>query len=125
MDGCEQLFLISTYPCLENGCSLLVTTASSVVIFLKESNLCSFFTEDEESESENGDAFFKDKLTNRGLASSRGQTPGASPDPAAGADDPLKWIEENIPEGAGDAPLPVLDSDEEIETTKFEISKMQ
>ena len=39
-------------------------------------------------------------------------------------EDPLKWVEEHIPE-SGDNPLPVLDSDEELETTKFEISKMQ
>merc|ERR1719340_26464 len=39
-------------------------------------------------------------------------------------DDPLKWIEENIPESA-ENPLPVIDSDEEIETTKLEINKMQ
>merc|ERR1712156_231906 len=37
--------------------------------------------------------------------------------------DPLKWIEENIPESEN--PLPVIDSDEEIETTKLEINKMQ
>jgi len=41
-------------------------------------------------------------------------------------EDPLKWIEENIPESVEtENPLPVIDSDEEIETTKFEISKMQ
>jgi len=46
---------------------------------------------------------------------------GVDPD-----EDPLKWIEENIPESAEtENPLPVIDSDEEIETTKFEISKMQ
>ena len=39
-------------------------------------------------------------------------------------EDPLKWIEENIPESA-ENPLPVIDSDEEIETTKLEINKMQ
>ena len=38
-------------------------------------------------------------------------------------EDPLKWIEENIPESEN--PLPVIDSDEEIETTKLEINKMQ
>ena len=38
-------------------------------------------------------------------------------------DDPLKWIEENIPESEN--PLPIIDSDEEIETTKLEINKMQ
>ena len=32
-------------------------------------------------------------------------------------EDPLKWIEENIPESAEtENPLPVIDSDEEIET---------
>lgn len=38
-------------------------------------------------------------------------------------EDPLKWIEENIP-GVDMAPLPSLDSDEEIESTKLEISKL-
>ena len=38
----------------------------------------------------------------------------------------MKWIEENIPQSADtDNPLPVLDSDEEIETTRFEINKME
>ena len=38
------------------------------------------------------------------------------------AADTLKWIEENIPESEN--PLPVIDSEEEIETTKVEISKL-
>lgn len=42
----------------------------------------------------------------------------------ADEEDPLKWIEENIPESA-ENPLPIIDSDEEIETTKLEINKMQ
>ncbi|EDO42448.1 predicted protein [Nematostella vectensis] len=42
------------------------------------------------------------------------------------ADDDLKWVEENIPTSAADAVLPsVLDSDEELMTTKFEMSKME
>jgi len=41
----------------------------------------------------------------------------------ADEEDPLKWIEENIPESEN--PLPIIDSDEEIETTKLEINKMQ
>ncbi|KAL9957722.1 hypothetical protein ACROYT_G034658 [Oculina patagonica] len=41
-------------------------------------------------------------------------------------DDDLKWVEENIPSSAADAVLPsVLDSDEELMTTKFEMSKME
>ena len=43
----------------------------------------------------------------------------------SGADpelDPLKWVEENIPDMEG--ALPIIDSEEEIETTKEEISKL-
>ena len=43
---------------------------------------------------------------------------GADPE-----EDPLKWVEENIPDIEG--ALPVIDSEEEIETTKIEISKLQ
>lgn len=55
-----------------------------------------------------------------------GKTPKGSPKERSNPEeeDPLKWVEEHIPE-SGDNPLPVLDSDEELETTKFEISKMQ
>ena len=45
-------------------------------------------------------------------------TIGADPE-----EDPLKWVEENIPDIEG--ALPVIDSEEEIETTKIEISKLQ
>uniref|UniRef100_T1IML1 GOST seven transmembrane domain-containing protein n=1 Tax=Strigamia maritima TaxID=126957 RepID=T1IML1_STRMM len=42
-----------------------------------------------------------------------------------GVEDDLKWIDENIPSGISDVALPsLLDSDEEIMTTKFEMSKM-
>ncbi|KAG7167472.1 Transmembrane protein 87A-like [Homarus americanus] len=40
-------------------------------------------------------------------------------------EDDLKWVEENIPSSLADTALPILDSDEEIVTTKFEVSKMQ
>ncbi|KXJ28322.1 transmembrane protein 87A [Exaiptasia diaphana] len=41
------------------------------------------------------------------------------------AEDDLKWVEEHIPSSAADTVLPsVLDSDEELMTTKFEMSKM-
>jgi len=49
---------------------------------------------------------------------SRPETPeGADPE-----SDPLRWVEENIPDM--EAALPVIDSEEEIETTKIEISKL-
>uniref|UniRef100_UPI00398F672B transmembrane protein 87A-like isoform X2 n=1 Tax=Pristiophorus japonicus TaxID=55135 RepID=UPI00398F672B len=41
-------------------------------------------------------------------------------------DEDLQWVEENIPSSLTDVALPtLLDSDEEIMTTKFEISKME
>ncbi|KAH8241813.1 hypothetical protein KR026_001393 [Drosophila bipectinata] len=40
-------------------------------------------------------------------------------------EDDLRWVEENIPSSMVDPALPVLDSDEEIINTKFEVSKMQ
>lgn len=40
-------------------------------------------------------------------------------------EDDLRWVEENIPAAIADAALPILDSDEEIVNTKFEVSKMQ
>ncbi|XP_055547052.1 transmembrane protein 87A isoform X2 [Wyeomyia smithii] len=53
----------------------------------------------------------------------------ASPKPNAKSptteEDDLKWVEENIPAAIAEAALPVLDSDEEIVNTKFEVSKMQ
>ncbi|XP_058059667.1 transmembrane protein 87A [Anopheles bellator] len=52
-----------------------------------------------------------------------------SPKPSAKSvttdEDNLKWVEDNIPAAIADAALPVLDSDEEIINTKFEVSKMQ
>lgn len=40
-------------------------------------------------------------------------------------EDDLRWVEENIPSAIVDATLPILDSDEEIVNTRFEVSKMQ
>ncbi|XP_071754046.1 transmembrane protein 87B isoform X1 [Centroberyx gerrardi] len=46
--------------------------------------------------------------------------------PAANPDEDLKWVEDNIPSSLTDVALPVLlDSDEEIMTTKYEMSKME
>uniref|UniRef100_A0A1B0DBD0 GOST seven transmembrane domain-containing protein n=2 Tax=Phlebotomus papatasi TaxID=29031 RepID=A0A1B0DBD0_PHLPP len=55
-------------------------------------------------------------------------THSISPRPSRSAtndEDDLKWVEENIPAAIADAALPVLDSDEEMVNTKFEVSKMQ
>lgn len=40
-------------------------------------------------------------------------------------DDDLRWVEENIPTAIADAALPIIDSDDEIISTRFEVSKMQ
>ncbi|XP_021939635.1 transmembrane protein 87A [Zootermopsis nevadensis] len=40
-------------------------------------------------------------------------------------EDDLKWVEENIPSSLADTALTTMDSDEEIMTTKFEVSKLQ
>ncbi|KAM4607030.1 transmembrane protein 87A [Polymixia lowei] len=46
--------------------------------------------------------------------------------PASNPDEDLKWVEDNIPSSLTDVALPVLlDSDEEIMTTKYEMSKME
>ncbi|TRY80974.1 hypothetical protein TCAL_02964 [Tigriopus californicus] len=72
--------------------------------------------DDESDEDDEDDPFYKGKVTMRSV----GKSPKLSPKED---EDPMKWIEENIPESEN--PLPVLDSEEEIETTKFEFSKMQ
>jgi hypothetical protein len=59
------------------------------------------------------------KLRGRG-GGSRPDTPTSETNPE---EDPLKWIEENIP-GVDMAPLPSLDSEEELEASKLEISKL-
>lgn len=40
-------------------------------------------------------------------------------------EDDLKWVEENIPSSLADTALTTMDSDEEIMTTRFEVSKLQ
>ncbi|KAJ8971451.1 hypothetical protein NQ314_000708 [Rhamnusium bicolor] len=42
--------------------------------------------------------------------------------PRTSVDDDLKWLEENV---KSDPALPILDSDEELVNTRFEVSKMQ
>ncbi|XP_036429518.1 transmembrane protein 87A isoform X1 [Colossoma macropomum] len=59
------------------------------------------------------------------LRASKTETNGTAK-PPSGPDEDLKWVEENIPTSLTDVALPVLlDSDEEIMTTKYEMSKME
>jgi len=78
--------------------------------------------EDYSSEEEEDDILYSDAwegLKMRGRASYRSSSPDEGADPEL---DPLKWVEENIPDV--DGALPIIDSEEEIETTKTEISKL-
>lgn len=53
------------------------------------------------------------------------RTPPNAPKNTTNEEDDLRWVEENIPSAMSDPALPVLDSDEEVMNTKFEVSKMQ
>ncbi|XP_077073578.1 transmembrane protein 87B isoform X2 [Siphateles boraxobius] len=60
------------------------------------------------------------------LRAAKTETNGTVKPAAANPDDDLKWVEDNIPTSLSDVALPVLlDSDEEIMTTKYEMSKME
>lgn len=48
-----------------------------------------------------------------------------NPHKTTNEEDDLRWVEENIPTSIADVTLPILDSDEEIINTRFEVSKMQ
>ena len=94
-----------------------------LLFFFKSISRIFFFTEDEEEE----EAFLNEAFD--GIKFRTKSRHGSGEENGSIArkteeEDPLKWIEENIPESA-ENPLPVIDSDEEIETTKLEINKMQ
>ncbi|XP_047986279.1 transmembrane protein 87A isoform X2 [Leguminivora glycinivorella] len=74
--------------------------------------------DDEEEEQFVNDAYgVKMRSSNSGTGEER-----EAPEPTTNSlDSDLRWVEENIPTST----LPLLDSDEEIINTKFEVSKMQ
>ncbi|XP_077468893.1 transmembrane protein 87B isoform X1 [Stigmatopora argus] len=60
------------------------------------------------------------------LRVTKNETNGAVKSPETNSEEDLKWVEENIPSSLTDVALPVLlDSDEEIMTTKYEMSKLE
>ncbi|XP_049789057.1 transmembrane protein 87A [Schistocerca nitens] len=73
--------------------------------------------DDEEDEQFVNDAF--------GVKMRGNRSNSPKPKSSNSVEDDLKWVEENIPSSVPDTALPILDSDEEIMTTKFEVSKMQ
>merc|ERR1712129_568836 len=76
----------------------------------------------EEDYSSDEDVLYNDAWDGMKMRGSKPHRP-ATPKGADPEEDPLKWVEENIPDIEG--ALPVIDSEEEIETTKIEISKLQ
>ncbi|XP_076442341.1 transmembrane protein 87A-like [Babylonia areolata] len=75
--------------------------------------------EEEEEQALNNDAFEGMKM--------RGSKNGSPKQrDSKKMEEDLKWVEENIPSSVADKALPsMLDSDEELMTTKFEMSKME
>lgn len=75
----------------------------------------------EEDYSSDEDVLYNDAWDGMKMRGAKPQRPD-TPDGADPEEDPLKWVEENIPDIEG--ALPVIDSEEEIETTKLEIAKL-
>ncbi|MEE6474869.1 hypothetical protein FKM82_010522 [Ascaphus truei] len=60
------------------------------------------------------------------LRGAKAESNGTAKPAVANNDEDLKWVEENIPSSFADVALPVLmDSDEEIMMTKYEMSKIE
>ncbi|XP_030011675.1 transmembrane protein 87A isoform X2 [Sphaeramia orbicularis] len=60
------------------------------------------------------------------LRANKTETNGTAKPAEPNPDEDLKWVEDNIPSSLTDVALPVLlDSDEEIMTTKYEMSKLE
>uniref|UniRef100_A0AAQ4RX15 Transmembrane protein 87B n=1 Tax=Gasterosteus aculeatus aculeatus TaxID=481459 RepID=A0AAQ4RX15_GASAC len=60
------------------------------------------------------------------LRASKSDANGTAKPPEINPEEDLKWVEDNIPSSLTDVALPVLlDSDEEIMTTRYEMSKLE
>ncbi|KAM9359172.1 transmembrane protein 87A [Symphorus nematophorus] len=79
---------------------------------------------DEESEEEEKEPMMNEAFEGMKMRGMKNETNGSAK--ANKVDEDLKWVEENIPSSMADVALPpLLDSDEETMTTKFEMSKME
>ncbi|XP_067306620.1 transmembrane protein 87A-like isoform X2 [Pseudorasbora parva] len=79
---------------------------------------------DEISEEEEGEQLMNEAFEGVKMRGMKPETNGSAK--LSKVDEDLKWVEENIPSSMADVALPpLLDSDEEIMTTKFEMSKME
>lgn len=79
---------------------------------------------DEESEEEEEEPMMNEAFEGMKMRGAKNEANGSAK--ANKVDEDLKWVEENIPSSMADVALPpLLDSDEETMTTKFEMSKME
>ncbi|XP_051521857.1 transmembrane protein 87A-like [Myxocyprinus asiaticus] len=79
---------------------------------------------DEVSEEEEGEQLMNDAFEGVKMRGMKPETNGNVN--GSKVDEDLRWVEENIPSSMADVALPpLLDSDEEIMTTKYEMSKME
>ncbi|XP_051813966.1 LOW QUALITY PROTEIN: transmembrane protein 87A-like [Acanthochromis polyacanthus] len=79
---------------------------------------------DEESEDEEKEPMMNEAFEGMKMRGAKNETNGTVKPNRV--DEDLKWVEENIPSSMADVALPpLLDSDEETMTTKFEMSKME
>ncbi|KAF7643811.1 hypothetical protein LDENG_00232920 [Lucifuga dentata] len=79
---------------------------------------------DEESDEEEKEPMMNEAFDGMKMRGVKNETNGMPK--ANKVDEDLKWVEENIPSSMADVTLPpLLDSDEETMTTKFEMSKME
>ncbi|XP_067380208.1 transmembrane protein 87A isoform X1 [Channa argus] len=80
-------------------------------------------SDDEEIEEFSASTNFAEGMK---LRAAKSETNGTAKSAEANPDEDLKWVEDNIPSSLTDVALPVLlDSDEEIMTTKYEMSKLE
>lgn len=79
---------------------------------------------DEESDEEEKEPMMNEAFEGMKMRGVKNEANGSAK--ANKVDEDLKWVEENIPSSMADVALPpLLDSDEETMTTKFEMSKME
>ncbi|XP_027136313.1 transmembrane protein 87A isoform X2 [Larimichthys crocea] len=79
---------------------------------------------DEESEEEEKEPMMNEAFEGMKMRGMKNESNGSAK--VNKVDEDLKWVEENIPSSMADVALPpLLDSDEETLTTKFEMSKME
>ncbi|XP_047451069.1 transmembrane protein 87A-like isoform X2 [Mugil cephalus] len=80
--------------------------------------------DEEEEEEEEKEPMMNEAFEGMKMRGMKNETNGTAK--GNKVDEDLKWVEDNIPSSVVDVALPpLLDSDEEIMTTKFEMSKME